>query len=514
MGSKKEMASYASLVSSVLKDDISRRLLTWYDANARVLPWRIPPPNTSAARNTASVDSSHLLYNVSDIGYHVWVSEVMLQQTRVATVIEYYKRWMAAFPTVHALAAADLEQVNSIWQGLGYYRRARLLHEGAKYIVNKMDGQLPHSAAALEDIPGIGRYTAGAIASIAYGQASPVVDGNVFRVFARLFAIGDDIKDTKNVKRFWELAERLMEEQLRPGDYNQALMELGATVCTPKTPLCKSSCPLRAQCKAYQQGNVELYPVAAKKKEARLETVNVFVVRTATKYFIVQRPADGLLAGLWEFPSVVTAAEDHEEEPSTHVIPFAQLQPAAYRCDYVGNVIHIFSHIKQLLHVHHVQLRITKEGDSDLDAHTACLLHSHSNGKWVDETELAEAALPTVMRKVAKLISSHASGKNSATGGKSGKAKAAVVVKDSNQRSLLQMFATAKPAAPASKSAAAPAGSRKTSKQVVEESSSEAESWSAEESDNEEDEEEEEKDNAEEEEEEEDYVPVKKRRVR
>src|ERR1035438_6680659 len=191
-----------------------RDLLHWYRRHHRQLPWR-------ATRDP----------------YRIWVSEIMLQQTRVETVLPYYARWLRAFPTVHALAQAKDDRVLKLWEGLGYYSRARNLHRAARIVVREYDGKLPRTANGLRQLPGIGRYTAGAIASIAFGERVPLVDGNVARVFARIFAITTNVKAPRTMDKLWQLAEQLIPDR-DPGDFNQALMELGALVCTPKNPRC------------------------------------------------------------------------------------------------------------------------------------------------------------------------------------------------------------------------------------------------------------------------------------
>jgi A/G-specific adenine glycosylase len=253
-------------------------LLAWYDANAAALPWR------------GSKDP-----------YQVWLSEIMLQQTQVETVKPYYARFLAAYPTVFDLAAAPLDDVLKLWEGLGYYSRARSLHRAADIVANQMLGQFPTSAEGLETLPGIGRYTAGAIASIAFGEYVPVLDGNVIRVFARLIDLKEDVTRTDIREKLWSLAEWWLPDT-RPGDYNQALMELGRTVCKPRKPLC-NECPIRTHCLAFQRGTQAQRPV--KKPRAKTPHHNVaagIIWNEDGQVLIAQRPLDGLLGGLWEFP--------------------------------------------------------------------------------------------------------------------------------------------------------------------------------------------------------------------
>ena len=255
-------------------------LLKWYDANGRVLPWR---QEVSA--------------------YRTWVSEIMLQQTRVAAVLPYFARFMEAFPTVEALAGADTEQLMKLWEGLGYYSRARNLRRSAQIVEERYGGQLPATYEELTALPGIGDYTAGAILSIAFGRRVPAVDGNVLRLAARITGSRLDVLDGKNRKLF----RRWMAEAMpaaRPGAYNQALMDLGATVCLPGgEPLCHG-CPARSFCAARREGCQSELPVRAAKKEKRVERLTVFILLRQGCVALRRRPEEGLLAGLWEYPHV------------------------------------------------------------------------------------------------------------------------------------------------------------------------------------------------------------------
>lgn len=265
-------------------------LLSWFDQGARDLPWR------------SSGDP-----------YAIWVSEIMLQQTRVVTVLEYYERWMQRFPNVSALATAPLDDVLELWAGLGYYRRARLLHRAAGVVVETFGGRLPETAQGLRALPGIGPYTAGAIASIAFGEPTPLVDGNVERILARLRSIPGDPKSTPNQKLFWRLAAALV-SQARPGDLNQALMELGAIVCTPKSPSCLL-CPVRSHCHGLRDGDPARFPAKVKKAKVKRLAARVMIVVTPEPWVLLRRrPDDGLWGGLWEFP---THLEDEVDASST-----------------------------------------------------------------------------------------------------------------------------------------------------------------------------------------------------
>jgi A/G-specific adenine glycosylase len=261
-------------------------LLAWYDRAAAELPWRAPPGSPAPAPERA---------------YAVWLSEIMLQQTQVETVKPYFLRFIAAWPTVEALAAAPLDEVLKAWEGLGYYSRARNLHRAAQIVAMGLNGQFPRTVDGLQALPGVGRYTAGAIASIAFAVPAPVLDGNVIRVFARVTDLADDVTTASAQAALWKLAEDWLPET-RPGDYNQALMELGRTICTPRQPRC-ASCPIAGHCLANARGTQASRPV----KRARAQTPHHQVTagliwNDAGQLLIAQRPLEGLLGGLWEFP--------------------------------------------------------------------------------------------------------------------------------------------------------------------------------------------------------------------
>ena len=274
---------------------ITAPLLAWYDLNKRTLPWR-------GTRDP----------------YRVWVSEIMLQQTRVAAVIPYYQRWMEALPTAEALAAADGERLMKLWQGLGYYSRARNLQKAARMIAENWGGRFPERYEELLKLPGVGDYTAGAIASIAFGQPVPAVDGNVLRLAARIANIQEDIMDAGTRKTLRELMKDIMPQD-RPGEYNQALMDLGAVVCLPNgEPEC-GRCPLANLCEANRLGIQESLPVRARKARRRVEEMTVYLMVRGGEIALRQRPEKGLLAGLWEFPHVPgTLDEDGAGMPVEH----------------------------------------------------------------------------------------------------------------------------------------------------------------------------------------------------
>lgn len=294
------------------------RIIAWYAASRRVLPWREEPTP-----------------------YHVWISEIMLQQTRIEAAIPYYQRFLRELPTVEALAAVEEDRLLKLWEGLGYYSRARNLKKAAVQLMESYGGVLPAQASELKKLPGIGDYTAGAIASIAYGQPEPAVDGNVLRVLMRLLACGEDIMEQKTRTR----SSQLLRENYPRGEdaalLTEGIMELGETVCIPNgEPRCES-CPLRGQCRAFAAGSVSDYPVKSPPKGRRIEQRTVLLLHCGGKYAICRRKEQGLLAGLWEFPNVLGALTEQE------VLSLVREQGAQpLSCAPCGEAKHIFSHVE------------------------------------------------------------------------------------------------------------------------------------------------------------------------
>jgi A/G-specific adenine glycosylase len=311
--------------------DFSQPLLNWFDHGRAELPWRSDQPDP----------------------YRVWLSEIMLQQTQIDTVIPYYHRFLDAYPTVFALAQAPLDDVLKRWEGLGYYSRARNLHKTAGIVANDLNGEFPATAQALERLPGIGKYTAGAIASIAYGERVPVVDGNVIRVFTRLFDIPDDVTQSATQKRLWELAAQHVPPQ-RAGDYNQALMELGQKVCRPRQPNC-DACPVQAFCQAYAAGTQAERPNKPRKAPTpHYDVVAGIVYGQDGRLLIAQRPDDGLLGGLWEF----AGGKQEQGETLPQALERELMEELGIRV-HVGELFtvvkHAFSHFKITLHAFECQ---------------------------------------------------------------------------------------------------------------------------------------------------------------
>ncbi len=259
-------------------------LMAWHEKNARALIW-------CGERDP----------------YRIWISEIMLQQTRTETVTGYYRRFLSAFPTVRELAEAPLEQVLKQWEGLGYYSRARNLHAAARIIVSRYAGKLPQDLDALRSLPGIGDYTAGAIASIAYGLRVPAVDGNLNRVMARVLCEGRNVHSAAGKRAIYQAVYDRMPED-RPGDFNQALMGLGSLICTPANPDC-GQCPVRSDCQAFQTGTQRDYPVLPPRARQKVERRAVALVFCGDKVLLHRRPETALLGGLWEFPGFPEATD-------------------------------------------------------------------------------------------------------------------------------------------------------------------------------------------------------------
>ncbi len=315
--------------SAIRQRDIGRRLLAWYDAGHRDLPWR----------------------RTGD-PYRIWLAEVMLQQTRMETALPYYARFVERFPTVEALAAASIDDVLALWAGLGYYSRARNLHAAAEQIVAEHGGEVPDDPKALRALPGVGRYTAGAVLSIAFGQRAAILDGNARRVLCRLVRFRANPDKAAAQKRLWRLAEELVPED-RPGDFNQALMEFGARLCTLKAPQC-GTCPLGDLCRAFAHGEQLDLPRRPKPKTLPHYDVPVGIIWRRGRLLIAKRPLDAMLGGLWEFPGgKVEEGETFEqalrreirEETALEVTVGARLLSCR----------HAYSHFRITLHAYHCE---------------------------------------------------------------------------------------------------------------------------------------------------------------
>ncbi len=337
----------------------------WYLENFRKLPWR----QTSNP-------------------YYIWVSEVMLQQTRVDTVIPYFERFIHQFPTIECLAEADEGQVLKVWEGLGYYSRARNLLRGAKMIVSEYAGKIPNTLNEIKKIPGIGSYTAGAILSIAFGQAIPAVDGNVMRVFSRMFCIQEDIQKGKTKKEMEAIGYQIIPKR-NPSLFNQALMELGALICTVKSPRC-TECPVFRICKARMLGIEENLPIKKKKAKIKEVQMEVGVVWNHEKLLICKRPKEGLLANLWSLPSVERGSTGKEGEHIRIEIE-KNYQIQVQDPIYAFKKEHIFTHLKWKMRVYFFHIVRSKN-------------MKYPETQWISLDAVSQYAFPTAFMKIIKEI--------------------------------------------------------------------------------------------------------------
>ena len=360
---------------------LSSRLLSWYRDNKRTLPWR------GHAQRSA---------------YAVWVSEIMLQQTRVETVIPYFEKWMRAFPTVRALAKASEHDVLNAWEGLGYYSRARNLHKAAKIVTDQYNGELPRDLEELRKLPGIGRYTLGAIASIAFGMDVSALDGNIKRVYARIFDVSEPVDSRAGEKILWELADENLPKGYA-GDYNQALMDLGATICLPKNPRCLI-CPLMQMCQARENGTQDQRPVMKPKKEVPhyIHAAGVIVRRIGNppreQVLLAQRPSQGLLANMWEFPNgrvngnpAAGLANALKTGYKLRLTRSETRGRSVRERDALGIVQHAYTHFSVTVHVFRCEL---------------LSMPNRSNLKWVPLKALEEFPMGKIDRQIANMITS------------------------------------------------------------------------------------------------------------
>ena len=405
------------------EEDIRSALIRWYKSSRRHLPWRGDPPPWGECKRKAHasgvfqqlrprthpvvIDLDEQLEADAVDGafppsaYGVWVSEVMLQQTQVQVVIPFWRRWMKRLPTLEALCGATLAEVNSLWSGLGFYGRAKRLHEGAKYVLAKHCGSLPRDLEALRRIPGVGPYTAGAIASIAFGQQAALVDGNVARVFSRLSAIALPAKSPSLMKMCWTLADQLVDPE-DPGTFNQALMELGATVCTPKTPTC-DKCPLQSACRAHelvkqgQLGHVTHFPAKAILKKRRERVMILAAVNSDGAWMFVRRPPKGLLGGQLNFPSLEVSENealcDVRREDAVGKLKALLLE--AFKLDVDLRPVdepveHQFSHEHHVMHIFR----------GECEQRPPLQQESKQEVFWLTAAEAQEAGITSYLRKV------------------------------------------------------------------------------------------------------------------
>lgn len=339
----------------------SEALLEWYDRSGRTLPWR-------GERDP----------------YRVWVSEVMLQQTQVETVIPYYTRWIERFPGVKAVARASQDEVLKMWEGLGYYSRCRNFHRACRRVVSEYGGQIPSSWKEFRGLPGVGDYTAGAVLSVCFGSAVPAVDGNVARVMSRVLAFDRPVEAGGKIFR-----ETVMEwmDRSRPGDFNQAIMDLGSLICRRNQPHC-FDCPVTPFCRGYREGHPEKFPVRVKPKPRPHVTAVVGIIWIGRKFLIQKRPAQGLLGGLWEFPGGKVRTGESAEKALRREV--RQETGLAVRVkDFVGTVDHAYSHFSVTLHAFHC----LPEGEPGIQ-------NGDQDRRWISPAEISRFAFPKANHKL------------------------------------------------------------------------------------------------------------------
>ncbi len=338
---------------------IAQKLLAWFDAGARQMPWR------------GSKDA-----------YRIWLSEIMLQQTQVITVIPYYQRFIAKYPDVYALAAAEVDDVLKLWEGLGYYSRAKRLIPCARAIVANHGGQFPSELKQALALPGVGPYTAGAVLSIAYNKKVPAVDGNVLRVISRLFEQRDDIAKQSTKRKVEAIVLELM--PARAGDFTEALMELGATLCAPKNPVC-ADCPLATDCLAHRRGCAAELPYKSKRPKSPSKQIAVALLQHEGRYLMYKKDDGGLLSGFWAFPHSDIA----EQGLADRVFEDYALELSGGQS--VGAVKHVFTHQIWQMQVTRYQVGAIYRVD-------------YPQCRWVKPNEMKDLAISTAMRKVIKLL--------------------------------------------------------------------------------------------------------------
>lgn len=372
------------------------QFIQWYEQEKRNLPWR---------------------YNQDP--YRIWISEIMLQQTRVDTVIDYFYRFMEWFPTIEELATAPEEKLLKAWEGLGYYSRARNIQAAAKQIMSEFDGKMPQTPEEISSLKGIGPYTTGAIASIAFGLPEPAVDGNVMRVVSRLFCIEADIAKASSRKIFDEAMRKIIDETY-PGEFNQAMMDLGSAICTPTSPKCEA-CPIQAFCLANKRGIQTSFPVKTKKAKPK----NVYYISAALQnhsgaYYFEERDSQKLLANMWTFPMVEVTQEEYERlkkewEAKQEVdlfddlvaedgkeLPFEKQELFIWQTRHLGEVTHVFSHLKW--HVLLFYGRATEEAEQEFT--------ENKTSKWLKPAAFDSVVFPKVQMKLVEQLEKNRNNRN------------------------------------------------------------------------------------------------------
>ena len=372
------------------------QFIQWYEQEKRNLPWR---------------------YNRDP--YRIWISEIMLQQTRVDTVIDYFYRFMEWFPTIEELATAPEEKLLKAWEGLGYYSRARNIQAAAKQIMSEFDGKMPQTPEEISSLKGIGPYTTGAIASIAFGLPEPAVDGNVMRVVSRLFCIEADIAKASSRKIFDEAMRKIIDEK-HPGEFNQAMMDLGSAICTPTSPKCEA-CPIQAFCLANKRGIQTSFPVKTKKAKPK----DVYYISAALQnhsgaYYFEERDSQKLLANMWTFPMVEVTQEEYERlkkewEAKQEVdlfddlvaedgkeLPFEKQELFIWQTRHLGEVTHVFSHLKW--HVLLFYGRATEEAEQEFT--------ENKTSKWLKPAAFDSVVFPKVQMKLVEQLEKNRNNRN------------------------------------------------------------------------------------------------------
>lgn len=344
------------------KPDFQKTLLSWFEKHQRNLPWR----------------------GIQD-SYRIWISEVMLQQTQVKKVLDYFEKFIERFPSVKQLADSPLQDVLKVWEGLGYYARARNLHKAANVIMKEYDGEIPKEYEKFRKLPGVGDYSAAAVMSIAYDKPYAAVDGNVKRVLARLYQLDEPINDTASARVFQQNANELLDKQ-QPGLFNQAMMELGATVCRPQSPTCLV-CPVSMFCEVFHTSSQNEYPHRRKTEAIPEHQMAAGIIYRDSKVLIVQRPLNGLLGGLWEFPNGrIIENETTEQGCIRNISEVVNLTVTNQK--YLTRVKHAFTHFKIVVDVFECQY---ESGE--------LVLNGPIDAKWVDVAEIRDYPLPRATHK-------------------------------------------------------------------------------------------------------------------
>jgi len=350
--------------SPVIIKNFQKSLLEWYKTNARPLPWR------------STKDP-----------YFIWISEIMLQQTRVDTVIQYFPTFVKKYPTISSLASADIQDILCSWQGMGYYKRAVNIYKTANIIYNDYQGNFPESYQEMLTLPGIGEYTAGAIASISFHQAVPAVDGNIKRVISRIFFLTEDVNVRNTDKKIRAQVNQMIPNHC-PGEFNQALMEIGAMICTPRKPTCQS-CPVKIHCLAAAKKQQDLIPIKSKKNKPKVFSIETAIVKNQNKLLLVRRSNHGLLAGLWGLPMVNISSQFSNGNDVLDKIIKQYILDIKEKPIFLNQLTHIFTHQVWKIHLYLIYINDNHE-----------LMKPYL--QWVEKKELKKFPIPKAFQKCLK----------------------------------------------------------------------------------------------------------------